>query len=58
MRLHGSRHTYASFGAGSGLGLPIIGRLLGHAHSATTAHTDMARLRPVLDAIASLKEQN
>ena len=31
VRLHDLRHTYASFGAGGGLGLPIIGRLLGHA---------------------------
>ncbi len=30
VRLHDLRHTYASFGAGGGLGLPIIGRLLGH----------------------------
>ena len=29
VRLHDLRHTYASFGAGGGLGLPIIGRLSG-----------------------------
>ncbi len=37
VRLHDLRHTYASFGAGGGLGLPIIGRLLGHSQPATTA---------------------
>ena len=37
VRLHDLRHTYASFGAGGGLGLPIIGKLLGHAQAATTA---------------------
>ena len=37
VRLHDLRHTYASFGAGGGLGLPIIGRLLGHTQTATTA---------------------
>jgi integrase len=37
VRLHDLRHTYASFGAGSGLGLPIIGKLLGHSQPATTA---------------------
>jgi integrase len=37
VRLHDLRHTYASFGAGGGLGLPIIGRLLGHRVPATTA---------------------
>ena len=35
--LHILRHSFASFGAGSGLGLPIIGRLLGHRDASTTA---------------------
>lgn len=37
VRLHDLRHTYASFGAGAGLSLPMIGKLLGHKHTATTA---------------------
>jgi integrase len=37
VRLHDLRHTYASFGAGGGLGLPIIGKLLGHTQASTTA---------------------
>jgi integrase len=56
VRLHDLRHTYASFGAGSGLGLPIIGRLLGHAQAATTAryaHLDNDPLRRASEAIAS-----
>jgi integrase len=55
VRLHDLRHTYASFGAGSGLGLPIIGRLLGHAQAATTAryaHLDNDPLRCASEAIA------
>ena len=36
VRLHDLRHTYASFGVGSGLSLPLVGRLLGHSKSATT----------------------
>jgi integrase len=36
-RVHDLRHSYASFGAGMGLGLPIIGKLLGHSTPATTA---------------------
>jgi integrase len=48
VRLHDLRHTHASFGAGSGMGLPIIGKLLGHSQSATTAryaHLDADPLR-------------
>lgn len=37
VRLHDLRHTHASFGVMAGLGLPIIGRLLGHASPLTTA---------------------
>jgi len=37
VRLHDLRHTFASFGAGASLGLPIIGKLLGHTQAATTA---------------------
>lgn len=37
VRVHDLRHSYASVGAGIGLGLPIIGRLLGHAQPSTTA---------------------
>jgi integrase len=54
VRLHDIRHTYASFGAGGGLGLPIIGRLLGHAQAATTAryaHLDNDPLRRASETI-------
>ncbi len=36
VRLHDLRHTYASVGAGMGLSLPIIGKLLGHTQAVTT----------------------
>jgi integrase len=55
VRLHDLRHTYASFGASGGLGLPIIGRLLGHTQAATTAryaHLDNDPLRRASEAIA------
>ncbi|WP_414645588.1 tyrosine-type recombinase/integrase [Bradyrhizobium sp. 6(2017)] len=55
VRLHDLRHTYASFGAGSGLGLPIIGRLLGHTQAVTTAryaHLDNDPLRRASESIA------
>jgi integrase len=37
VRIHDLRHSFASTGANIGEGLPIIGRLLGHRHTATTA---------------------
>lgn len=37
LRLHDLRHSFASVGVGSGMGLPIVGKLLGHASPATTA---------------------
>lgn len=37
LRLHDIRHSYASAGAASGMGLGIVGKLLGHASTATTA---------------------
>jgi len=48
VRLHDLRHTHASFGAAGGLGLPIIGKLLGHKRTSTTAryaHLDIDPLR-------------
>jgi integrase len=55
VRLHDLRHTYASFGAAGGLGLPIIGKLLGHTQAATTAryaHLDNDPLRRASESIA------
>ena len=56
VRLHDLRHTYASLGAGSGLGLPIIGKLLGHTQASTTqryAHLDNDPLRRATESIGS-----
>lgn len=56
VRIHDLRHTYASFGAASGLGLPIIGKLLGHREAATTqryAHLDNDPLRRAAGAIGA-----
>ncbi len=54
VRLHDLRHTHASVGVGAGLGLPIIGKLLGHLQASTTqryAHLDADPLRRVSDQI-------
>jgi integrase len=44
-RLYDCRHTFASLGAGGGLSLPIIGRLLGH----TTARSTQRYARHLAD---------
>jgi integrase len=55
LRLHDLRHSFASVGAGSGLGLPIIGKLLGHLNSKTTeryAHLAADPVRRAADTIS------
>lgn len=37
VRMHDLRHTFASVGAGASIGLPVIGKLLGHTQASTTA---------------------
>lgn len=56
VRLHDLRHTFASYGATGGLGLPIIGKLLGHTNASTTqryAHIGADPLRKASDAIGA-----
>jgi len=56
VRVHDLRHTFASFGAGASMGLPIIGKLLGHAQPSTThryAHLDVDPLRRAADQIGA-----
>jgi integrase len=56
VRIHDLRHSFASFGAGASLGLPIIGKLLGHSQAATThryAHLDADPLRRAANTIGA-----
>lgn len=56
LRIHDLRHNFAAFGAGGGMGLPIIGKLLGHTQAATTqryAHLDADPLRRASNAIGN-----
>lgn len=56
LRIHDLRHNFAAFGAGGGMGLPIIGKLLGHSQSQTTAryaHLDADPLRRASNAIGA-----
>ena len=56
LRIHDLRHSFASVGAGAGLGLPVIGALLGHSQAATTqryAHLAADPLKQASDLIAA-----
>jgi len=56
-RAYDLRHTFASVGAGGGLSLPIIGRLLGHTQSRTTqryAHLADDPLREAAEKITTV----
>ncbi len=56
VRLHDLRHTFGSFGAGAGLSLPLIGKMLGHSQPATTAryaHLANDPLRRAVELVGS-----
>jgi integrase len=56
-RLYDLRHSFASIGAGGGLSLPVIGRLLGHSQARTTAryaHLADDPLREAADRIGAV----
>ena len=60
VRLHDLQHTHASIGAMAGFGLPIVGKLLGHASAMTTqryAHIADDPARRASDAIGLTLER-
>jgi len=54
LRLHDLRHAFASVAASSGMGLPIIGKMLGHARPSTTQRYAHLAPDPVRAAAASV----
>jgi integrase len=54
VRLHDLRHAFASVAASSGMGLPIIGKLLGHTQAAATARYAHIASDPVKAAAATI----
>lgn len=54
--LHDLRHSFASVGATLGLSLPMIGKLLGHSHAATTqryAHLAADPVKQAMDQVGA-----
>jgi integrase len=59
LRLHDLRHSYGSFLASAGQSLPVIGALLGHTQTATTArcaHLFDEALREATTTVAPIIE--
>jgi integrase len=57
LRLHDLRHAFASVAASSGMGLPIIGKMLGHTQAATTHRYAHLASDPVKAAAAAVAEK-
>ena len=56
-RIYDLRHTFASVGAGGGLSLQIIGRLLGHTQARTTMKYAHLADDPLREAAAKITRQ-
>jgi len=50
LRIHDLRHSFASVAVAAGLGLPIIGKALGHSQTSTTERYAHLAADPVLEA--------
>jgi integrase len=56
VRIHDLRYTFASVGAAASMGLPLLGRLLGHTQPSTTnryAHLDDDPMRRAVETIGA-----
>src|SRR5262245_56985734 len=54
VRLHDLRHSFASIAASGGMGLPIIGKMLGHTQAQTTQRYAHLASDPVKAAVATI----
>ena len=54
VRIHDLRHTFASVAAINGLSLPMIGALLGHTQTQTTARYAHLVGQPLLEAVGKI----
>ena len=57
VRIHDLRHSFASVGAMSNLGLPVIGGLLGHMNASTTQRYAHLQADPLHNAAAIIGEK-
>lgn len=57
VRLHDLRHSFASIAASEGMGLPIIGKMLGHTQASTTQRYAHLQADPVAAAAAMVAER-
>jgi len=57
VRLHDLRHSFASVAAAGGMGLPIIGKMLGHTQASTTQRYAHLQADPVAAAAVTVAER-
>jgi integrase len=57
LRRHDLRHTFASVAASSGMGLPLIGKMLGHTQAQTTQRYAHLAADPVKAGVANVARQ-
>jgi len=57
VRIHDLRHTFASNAVAMGMSLPMIGKLLGHTQTQTTARYAHLAIDPVLEAASKVTDE-
>jgi len=57
LRIHDLRHSFASVGVASNMGLPIVGKLLGHSQASTTQRYSHLAADPVRAAAEIIGDQ-